>query len=252
MPEEVKNMREVHDYVHAEFLKAVQRVGETAEDAMKWILKFIDLQNPEYDLEQLDISQLEKVKFEICAIAEYGYQVGSFSKDFVIDTEVSTKTSPGSTQAEPNIPTKKEVYQLQIDVRGSVDDLIDVPESVDDLIHGNPSVAYPLSHFLVIVARLSNPLRGIFHVSGKSTEMFMFKCYQLLAHFLPRLRHCRASDCVRLFLAEHGKKQYCTRQCQNRAGVQKFREEMKTLKKKKNSSIHQKKEASHGTKRRKR
>jgi len=249
MPEEVKNMLEVHNYVHAEYLKAVQRVGETAEDAMKWILKFIDLQNPEYDLEQLDISQLEKVKFEICAIAEYGYQVGSFSEDFIIDTELSTKTSPSSTQAEPNIPTKKEVYLLQIDIRGSVDHLIDAPESVYLPMKGNPSVAYPLSHFLVIVARLSNPLRGKFCVSGKSTEMFMFKCYQLLAHFLPRLRHCRASDCVRLFLAEHGKKQYCSKQCQNRIGVRNFRKKVQLKKNK--SSVQPKKDISHGTKKRK-
>ena len=249
MPEEVKNMWEVHDYVHAEFLKAVQRVGETAEDAMKWILKFIDLQNPEYDLEQLDISQLEKVKFEICAIAEYGYQVGSFLEDSVIDTEFSTKTSPGSTQAEPNLPTKTEVYQLQRDVRGSVDDLINVPESVDLPMKGNPSVSYPLSQFLVIVARLSNPLRGIFCVSGKSTEMFMFKCYQLLAHFLPRLRNCMAPDCSRLFLAVHKKKQYCTRKCLNRIGVRNFRKKVKLKKNK--SSVQPKKGISHGTKKRK-
>lgn len=208
---------------------------------MKWLLKFIDPQNSEYDLEQLSISQLGKVKFEICAIGEHGYQVGSFSKDFFIDTEASTKSSLGSTLVEPNLPTKQEVQDLQREVR----------QSFNAVINEGQSVAYPLSPILVIVGRLSNPLRATFCISGKSTEMFMFKCYQLLAHFLPRLRHCRASDCSRLFLAEHGKMKYCAKQCQNRAGVQNFRKKVKILKKK-NSSVNQKKGASHGTKRRKR
>lgn len=228
--------------MHAEYLKAVQRVGLSAEDAMEWLLKFIDPQNPEYDLEQLRPSESEKVKFEIAAIAEYGYQVGPFPEDFLISSEGSTKSSPGTTRHEPNLPTKKEVHQLQRDVR----------ESVDNLINGEQSIACSLSPFHIIVGRLSNPLRGTFRISGNSTEMFMFKCYQLLAHFLPRLRHCRASDCSRLFLAKHGKKLYCAKQCQNRAGVQKFRQEMRNLKTKKNLSGHQKKGASYGTKRRKR
>jgi hypothetical protein len=239
-------MWDTHNSVHAEYEKAVQRVGVSAEDAMKWILKFIDPQNAQYNLEQLTPSELENVKFEIVAFVGQPHQIGSFSEDFIIDTESSVKNSPGTTLVEPNLPTKNEVHQLQEDVRQS----FDVRQPLDSFFkYGNPSISFILPQVQVIVARLSNPPRGQFFISGKCMEMFIFKYCQCLAHFLPRLRNCMAPDCLRLFLAEHGRKQYCTKKCQNRIGVRNFRKKAKLKKNK--SSVQPKKGISHGTKKRK-
>jgi hypothetical protein len=238
MSKTLENIFGVHAYVHKEHMDASKRVGVSAEDAMEWILHFADRQNERYDLEQLSLAELDKVKFEIAAFVGMGYQLSSYGRGFIAPNEGLVKLLPGQNLAEPNPPSKKQAQQLQARVR----------QAMDAVLNLGRGIAFPLPQIEVWVGRGHKPARGMLGLSGKVLETFTLKLCQLLAHFALRLRYCKATDCSRLFLAKHGKRVYCSTKCQNRAGVQKFRKERKLKKKK--PSAQKKKGASHGTKRR--
>lgn len=241
MNKKVSNVSEVLSFVQDEQMKAFSRVGTSPEDAMVWLLKFGDPQNAQYDLEQLSHADLEKVKFEIWAFVGQGYQIGSYARGFIVSSEYPATMHQGKSLAEPNLPTKKQVQQLQAGVQNAIDVVLNEDRPIE----------FVLPQIGIHVCRGVNPPRGVFWINAKLMEAFTFKFYQLFSHFLLRLRHCKASDCAKLFLARSGKKQYCSPTCQNRAGVQKFRKNSKNLKKTK-PSVHQKKGVSRGEKRRKR
>ena len=238
MSKELENIFGTHAYVHNEHMNASRRVGVSAEDAMEWILQFADPQNERYDLEQLSLTELEKVKFEIVAFVGKGYILGSYAQGFIAPSESPVRHLPAKNLAEPNLPSKKQAQQLQARVR----------QAMDAVLNLGRIITFTLPQIEVWVGRGHKPARGMFGLRGKVLETFTLKLYQLLAHFVLRLRYCTATDCSRLFLAKHGKRVYCSKKCQSRAGVQRFREEGKLKKKK--PSAQKKKGVRHGKKRR--
>jgi len=240
MSKELENIRGVHSYVEKELMEASRRLGVSAEDAMEWILQFADPQNKRYDLEQLSLAELDKVKFEIAAFVGKGYLLGSYGRSFIAPSEGLVRSLPAKNLAEPNLPSKKQAQQLQARVR----------QAMDAVLNLGRIITFTLPQIEIWVGREHKPSRGWFGFRGKVSEAFTLKLYQLLAHFVLRLRYCKAADCSQLFLAKHGKKIYCSTKCQNRAGVQKFRKERKLKKKK--LAAHKKKGASHGKKTRSR
>jgi hypothetical protein len=202
-----------------EIMKGINRIGENAEEAMDWILKFSQL-----DLTELSQGDLVNLQYEIAGFRGFHLLLSPPGHVQLVPSRESQFWLP-SIQEE-YIPQEKEIRTLQGLIRERIKDIIQKPpgnlrDRATSL--GPANVQFSASSF--------DGKRSQLQIySDSPSERFLINMAFLFALFIHHLHACL--DCQKIFRATRTDQKYCSLRCQSRVALMNFRQKSHSRKQK--------------------
>lgn len=190
--------------VYAELEKARARIGHTADEAMRWLLRFAALD----DLNQLSAGDWLNTQFEVLAL-------GKFSVPGVTPTHPFMRLH--YALAAESVIHPDELRAVHATARTAVQKVLD-REIID-------WSAVPLTAF-----QRGDPLRFLLlpeptwtlTTEGEFAAAVTYTLIHLFAQKASRIRRC--PQCQKVHLTDRENKFYCSTKCQNAAGTLRYRQ----------------------------
>ncbi len=228
-----------------EEVRAAERIGPTADHAMRWLIKFAQT-----DLTRLSEGQWSDLAAEVQVFTRRGPPVrigrsttrirASFMWSIVVPKDQKAKEHKFTLVTQPS---REQIGFLQKWASFSLDCI-----AKGGVVQVNAGI------MLINIFTSPPPGQGHLSISTDSPKTaFGFHFAHLMAEYVKRLRHC--AECRNLFLAERRNQRYCATRCLTRATQRRWRERHMKKKPHKTTkrSMHRadaKGGAQHGSKRR--
>lgn len=188
-----------------EMEKAHQRVVNTPDGEIGWLLRFIQT-----DLDELSPSEWMVVAYELASFVDHV----AFKHGGIVATENgwSLQVVPGE-KFSYTLPSREEAIRLQATVLKQLDGLWNTATAV-----------FSFSHLTLVVTQ-----SGTFHeryatvvvATKQKAKEFEYRFAHMLAAYAGRIHRCR--ECRRIYLASRYDQQFCTPRCQMRVASRKWR-----------------------------
>lgn len=193
-----------------QILEAKRRIGWTAVEQMRWILR--EFVNREDDVDALTARQIAELRYEVIAFFQSHINM---PPRFRHTPSIQVANSEGPIKGDeqgiwPCLATKDQLRQMQSDVRELLSSYLEtqsfqfgLPESgihYFELEDGQAAIVIELA---IIPA-------------------FRLKCSFLLLANEKHLRRCGRSTCARLYVPEKGHSKYCSERCGSYVRQQRF------------------------------
>lgn len=183
------------------------RIGNTAEDLMRWVIRFSRL-----EMSELVEAELLTVRFELAKFGESRALVGRHRDTF------PWPVARGTGQLlDQELPSVKTVVMYQTKIRQVLQKIVEERE----ICFHTP----PMAHRLSWSGEVGDPndLSYFVTASDEPDGPYTYALIQLLASCGSYLREC--NECHQIFFADRRNQTYCSNRCQTRAGTRRYRAE---------------------------
>lgn len=199
--------------------KAIERLGATSLDTMKWALRIAQC-----DLGNLSAGDLGNLQYEIALVAVFGAnpkQMLSGEKHILPFFDWSGHPSQQEPDAMPPTASQKGYYN---DGRlPSVDTISAIQTSTQKhlknfLEDGTTTLTLSITRGVSVHSQVDEPLMMSF---GQPIDCFSYVFLELLGMHGHRVRRC--PECIIIFLADRRNQAYCSVRCQSRVATRRYR-----------------------------
>ena len=204
------NRQAIRQQFDREMNKARERFTTTPNGEIGWLVQFI-----QRDLDTLTPSEWMVLAYEVASFAEadgpdrHAMPIASASGWAV-------QALPGETR-EYTLPSRKEAMQLQVTIRGHLEQLWQ---------HAVAPVTFSdLTLIVTMPGALHAGHGSLLVMTTPKTKEFEYRVAVSLAYHAGRIRPCQ--ECQRIFLAARRDQLFCDPHCQMRVASRKWREASK-------------------------
>jgi hypothetical protein len=201
-----------------EEVKAAQRIGNTPEQAMQWVIRFA----------QTELSTLSEGQWsDLMAEVDVFMLKGPPLKIGRTTSHVGAAFDWGGAPSEEYAPRNKWIPVTIRPPRKAVEELHRCAQmSLEAVAKGNKMIFQlgPL-HLTVEPVHPSIKHGGLTVKTHTPFDAFAYHVAHLLVHHNRRVRRC--TECKSIFLAERKNQQYCTSRCLSRVTQRRWRERHK-------------------------